>query len=43
MSLILGFFPGIKTSQIDRVTAEVAANMSTRHPDYERLASRFHL
>ena len=31
---------GITTTRIDEISAEVAANMSTDHPDYEVLAAR---
>ena len=34
---------GISTSQIDEISADVAANMSTEHPDYELCATRIYV
>jgi hypothetical protein len=33
-------YDGIKTSEIDDLSAEVAVHMQTEHPDYEVLATR---
>lgn len=35
-----GIFPGVKTSELDRLAAETAAYHSTQHPDYDKLAVR---
>ena len=37
---IQGLFDGITTVELDNLSAEVAAYMSSVHPDYSRLASR---
>jgi len=37
---ITGIFNGIKTSEIDVLTAEIAAYMTPQHPDYATLAAR---
>lgn len=35
-----GIYDGVKTTELDNLSAEIAAAMSTRHPDYSILASR---
>jgi ribonucleoside-diphosphate reductase alpha chain len=40
MKVIEGIYDGVTTSELDRLTAEVAATMTTKHPDYALLASR---
>lgn len=38
--VIGGFYSGITTSELDQLSAETAASLSTKHPDYSTLASR---
>lgn len=38
--VIEGIFDGVTTSQLDNLAAEIAASMTTRHPDYALLAAR---
>lgn len=38
--VIEGVFDGVTTSQLDNLAAEMAASLTTRHPDYALLASR---
>lgn len=38
--VISGFYSGITTSELDQLSAETAASLSTKHPDYSILASR---
>jgi len=40
MKVIEGIYDGITTSELDNLAAEVAAMLTTRHPDYALLASR---
>lgn len=40
MKVIEGIFEGVTTSQLDNLAAEIAASLTTRHPDYALLASR---
>ncbi len=40
MRVIEGLYEGVTTSQLDNLAAEVAASMTTMHPDYALLASR---
>ncbi|MBK6831043.1 MAG: ribonucleoside-diphosphate reductase subunit alpha [Flavobacteriales bacterium] len=40
LKVIDGIFDGVTTSQLDNLTAEVAATMTVKHPDYALLASR---
>lgn len=40
---IQGIYNGIKTSELDTFTAQLAASMITRHPDYGILASRIEI
>lgn len=35
-----GIYPGVQTSELDRLAAETAAYHSTEHPDYDKLAVR---
>ncbi|KAJ4473818.1 alpha subunit of ribonucleoside-diphosphate reductase [Lentinula aciculospora] len=37
---IAGVYPGITTAELDNLTADTAAYLTTRHPDYATLASR---
>lgn len=38
--VIEGVYDGVKTSELDTLAAEVAATLTTRHPDYASLAAR---
>lgn len=38
--VIEGIYEGVTTSELDNLAAEVAASLTTRHPDYALLASR---
>jgi len=38
--VIEGIFDGVSTSELDNLAAEVAASLTTKHPDYALLASR---
>lgn len=40
MKVIHGIYPGITTVELDTLAAEIAASMTTRHPDYGILAAR---
>ncbi len=40
MRVIEGIYEGVTTSELDSLAAEVAASMTTRHPDYALLAAR---
>ena len=40
MKVIEGIYDGVTTTELDNLAAEVAATMTTRHPDYAQLASR---
>lgn len=40
MRVIEGLYEGVTTSQLDNLAAEIAASMTTTHPDYALLASR---
>src|ERR1700754_3846741 len=37
---IEGIYQGVQTTELDNLAAEVAASMTTAHPDYAILASR---
>ena len=37
---ILGIYDGVSTSELDNLAAEVAASLTTKHPDYAILAAR---
>lgn len=39
-SILLGTYPNVTTTEIDTLSSETAASMSTQHPDYGRLAAR---
>ncbi|XP_008218010.1 ribonucleoside-diphosphate reductase large subunit isoform X1 [Nasonia vitripennis] len=38
--VINGLYPGVKTVELDNLAAEIAATMTTKHPDYAILAAR---
>ncbi len=38
--VIQGIYDGVTTSELDNLAAEIAASLTTKHPDYARLASR---
>ena len=40
MRVIEGLYDGVTTSELDNLAAEIAATMSTAHPDYGKLAAR---
>jgi ribonucleoside-diphosphate reductase alpha chain len=40
MKVIEGIYEGVTTTELDSLAAEVAASMTTRHPDYAQLAAR---
>ena len=40
MKVINGLFDGVSTQELDNLAAEIAATMTTRHPDFARLAAR---
>ncbi|OIQ29346.1 MAG: ribonucleoside-diphosphate reductase subunit alpha [Bacteroidetes bacterium MedPE-SWsnd-G2] len=40
MRVIEGLYDGVTTSELDNLAAEVAATLTTSHPDYARLAAR---
>ena len=40
MRVIEGIYDGVTTSELDNLAAEIAATMTTTHPDYARLAAR---
>jgi ribonucleoside-diphosphate reductase alpha chain len=40
LKVIDGIYDGVTTTILDNLTAEVAATMTVRHPDYAQLASR---
>lgn len=40
LKVIEGIYDGVKTTELDNLAAEVAASMTTTHPDYAMLASR---
>lgn len=40
MKVIDGIYDGVTTTELDNLTAEVAATMTVKHPDYAQLASR---
>jgi len=40
MKVIEGIYEGVSTSELDSLAAEVAASMTTRHPDFAQLAAR---
>jgi len=40
LRVIEGLYDGVTTSELDNLAAEVAATMTTTHPDYTKLAAR---
>ena len=40
MLVIEGLYDGVTTSELDNLAAEIAATMTTTHPDYAKLAAR---
>ena len=40
MRVIEGLYDGVTTSELDNLAAEIAATMTTNHPDYAKLAAR---
>ena len=40
MRVIEGLYDGVTTSELDNLAAEIAASMTTVHPDYAQLAAR---
>ncbi len=40
MKVINGLFDGVSTQELDNLAAEIAATMTTRHPDFAKLAAR---
>lgn len=40
MRVIEGLYDGVSTSTLDNLAAEIAASMTTTHPDYAQLAAR---
>ena len=40
MKVINGLYDGVSTSELDNLAAEIAASMTTRHPDFAKLSAR---
>lgn len=40
MKVINGLYDGVTTQELDNLAAEIAATMTTRHPDFAKLAAR---
>merc|ERR1712059_122112 len=40
LKVIAGLYPGVTTVELDNLAAEIAATMTTKHPDYAILAAR---
>ena len=40
MKVIEGIFEGVTTHNLDNLAAEIAASLTTKHPDYAKLAAR---
>jgi ribonucleoside-diphosphate reductase alpha chain len=40
MKVINGLYDGVSTSELDNLAAEIAATMTTKHPDFAKLAAR---
>lgn len=40
MKVINGLYDGVSTQELDNLAAETAASMTTRHPDFAKLAAR---
>ena len=41
LKVINGLYTGVTTVELDNLAAEIAATMTTRHPDYAILAARY--
>ena len=41
LKVISGLYPGVTTVELDNLAAEIAATLTTRHPDYAILANNF--
>ena len=41
MKVIQGLYAGVTTVELDNLAAEIAATMTTKHPDYAILAARY--
>eukprot|EP00560_Eucampia_antarctica_P002143 CAMPEP_0197837990 /NCGR_PEP_ID=MMETSP1437-20131217/33959_1 /TAXON_ID=49252 ORGANISM="Eucampia antarctica, Strain CCMP1452" /NCGR_SAMPLE_ID=MMETSP1437 /ASSEMBLY_ACC=CAM_ASM_001096 /LENGTH=929 /DNA_ID=CAMNT_0043445485 /DNA_START=185 /DNA_END=2974 /DNA_ORIENTATION=- len=41
-TIVMGTYPNVTTDEIDTLASETAASMSTKHPDYTRLAARIY-
>jgi ribonucleoside-diphosphate reductase alpha subunit len=40
MKVINGLYDGVSTQELDNLAAEIAASMTTKHPDFAKLAAR---
>jgi ribonucleoside-diphosphate reductase alpha chain len=40
LKVVQGLYDGVRTTELDNLAAETAAAMTTRHPDYAKLAAR---
>ena len=40
MKVINGLYDGVSTQELDNLAAEIAATMTTKHPDFAKLAAR---
>ncbi|MCL4140123.1 UNVERIFIED_CONTAM: hypothetical protein GTU68_012162 [Idotea baltica] len=40
MKVVQGLYDGVTTTELDNLTAETAASMTTKHPDFAKLAAR---
>jgi ribonucleotide reductase alpha subunit len=40
MKVINGLYDGVTTIELDNLAAEIAATLTTKHPDYAKLAAR---
>ena len=40
MKVINGLYDGVTTQELDNLAAEIAATLTTKHPDYAKLAAR---
>ena len=40
MKVISGLYDGVSTQELDNLAAEIAATMTTKHPDFARLSAR---
>ena len=40
LKVVNGLFAGVTTVEVDKLAAETAATMTTKHPDYTVLAAR---